>query len=165
MIIFIDNPGLISLIQGYFNKPIMVYNLSSLYSGYIDCTDLLTNIAPINNTAMPLPEFVQSVDFDIQYSAMIMNNQILFVKLMMILSNSYEGAISIVLVQHDFYRDAIMESIIKFIQQRYGYNCWIIEDPDDIYCINEPHYTPMGLLNLDADLQRYDSLFVDQPNE
>ena len=114
---------------------------------------------------MSLPEFVQSVDFDIQYSAMIMNNQILFVKLMMILSNSYEGAISIVLVQHDFYRDAIMESIIKFIQQRYGYNCWVIEDPDDIIYINEPHYTPMGLLNLDADLQRFDSLFVGQQNE
>lgn len=164
MIIFIDNPELIQMIQGYFNKPINIYNLSSLYSGYIDCTDLLTNIATINTT-MPLPDFVQSVDFDIQYAAMVMNNQVLFVKLMMILSNSYEGNISIVLVEHDFYRDAIMESIIKFIQQRYGYNCWVIENPDDIIYIKEPHYTPMGLLNLDSDLQKYDSLFVDQINE
>ena len=41
----------------------------------------------------------------------------------------------VILISHDPYRDAITESIIKLIQIRYGYNCWEIEDADDLSCL------------------------------
>lgn len=159
MIIFTDNPQYVSIIQGRFNRPVVIYNLSSLYSGFIDATDLLTNLSSINYTGMPMPLFVESVEFDIQYMASIMNNPNLFGKLMMILSNSYEGHIVVLLVQRDPYRDSVMESLIKLIQQRYGYNCWIVEDPEDISCIKEDEYNPYGLLTLNEDLRKYDSSY------
>lgn len=158
MIIYIDNPELIQHIQYQFNRPTMVFNLSSLYSGFIDLTDLCTQIAPINNTGMIIPEFVQSINFDIQYASAVINDPNLFCKLLMILSATYEGSIAIVMVQRDPYRDAIMESIIKFTQQRYGIISWIVEDPEDLFCIHETPFTPNGLMTLIEDLKKFDEL-------
>lgn len=158
MIIYIDNPELIQHIQYQFNRPTMVFNLSSLYSGFIDLTDLCTQIAPINNTGMIIPEFVQSIDFDIQYASAVINDPNLFCKLLMILSATYEGSIAIVMVQRDPYRDAIMESIIKFTQQRYGIISWIVEDPEDLFCVHETPFTPNGLMILIEDLKKFDEL-------
>ena len=158
MIIYIDNPELIQHIQYQFNRPTIVFNLSSLYSGFIDLTDLCTQIAPINNTGMIIPEFVQSIDFDIQYASAVINNPNLFCKLLMILSATYEGSIAIVMVQRDPYRDAIMESIIKFTQQRYGIISWIVEDPEDLFCVHETPFTPNGLMILIEDLKKFDEL-------
>ena len=149
MIIYIDSPELIQHI---------VFNLSSLYSGFIDLTDLCTQIAPINNTGMIIPEFVQSINFDIQYASAVINDPNLFCKLLMILSATYEGSIAIVMVQRDPYRDAIMESIIKFTQQRYGIISWIVEDPEDLFCIHETPFTPNGLITLIEDLKKFDEL-------
>lgn len=158
MIIYIDNPELIQHIQYQFNRPTIVFNLSSLYSGFIDLTDLCTQIAPINNTGMIIPEFVQSINFDIQYASAVINDPNLFCKLLMILSATYEGSIAIVMVQRDPYRDAIMESIIKFTQQRYGIISWIVEDPEDLFCIHETPFTPNGLITLIEDLKKFDEL-------
>lgn len=157
MIIFIDNPEVITHIQYQFNRPTVVFNLSSLYSGFIDLTDLCM-VAPINNTNMIMPEFVQSFEFDIQYSSALINNPNLFCKMLMILSATYEGSIAIVLVQRDAYRDAIMESLIKFIQQRYGLISWIVEDLEDILCISETPFTPIGLMTLIKDLEKFDEM-------
>ena len=158
MIIYIDNPELIQHIQYQFNRPTIVFNLSSLYSGFIDLTDLCTQIAPINNTGMIIPEFVQSINFDIQYASAVINDPNLFCKLLMILSATYEGSIAIVMVQRDPYRDAIMESIIKFTQQRYGIISWIVEDPEDLFCVHETPFTPNGLMILIEDLKKFDEL-------
>lgn len=162
MIIFTDNPNYVSMIQSRFNRPVVIFNLSSLYSGFIDATELLTNLSSINYTGLPMPVFVESVEFDMQYMASIMNNPNLFGKLMMILSNSYEGRIVVLLVQRDPYRDSVMESLIKLIQQRYGYNCWIVEDPEDISCIKEDDYNTYGLLTLTEDLKKYDNSYSEE---
>lgn len=108
-----------------------------------------------------MPEFVQTVEFDIQYANALLSNPILFSKLLSIVSASYEGNTVVVLVERDWYRDAVMESLIKFIQQRYGYNCWIVEDLDDIECIKETTYTTPGLLMLHDDLLKYDQSYND----
>ena len=160
MIVFMDNPNMIPYVQSRFpRRNVIVINLSSLYSGYIDATDLITKIAPINNTGLSIPEFVNSVQFDVQYMYSVVNNPSLFYQLIRIVDFSYEGNIVIVLVQRDPYRDAIMESLIKLIQQRYGYNCWVVEDLEDIDCITESTFTPMGLMTLDQDIQAYDSMY------
>lgn len=161
IITFIDNPEFINTISYYYsNREITTLNLSSFYSGYIDITDLITKISPINNTGMQMPEFVNSVQFDIQYASALMNNPDLFTNLLDIMLRAYEGQIICILVQRDPYRDAIMESLIKFIQQRYGYNCWIIEDNEDISCITEGTLTPSGLITLDNDIIKYKSSYT-----
>ena len=157
MIVFMDEPNFIPWLHSQFpNRDVVVFNLSSLYSGYPDVSDLITKIAPINFTGLPMPEFVNSPQFDFQYMNSIINTPNLFSQLMKIVGCTYEGQTVVILVQRDPYRDAVMESIIKIIQQRYGYNCWIVEDVEDIGCLYEPTFTPMGLLTLDHDLKVFD---------
>lgn len=160
MIIFMDNPAYSREVMYKFpGRSPVILNLSSLYSGYIDVTHLITDIAPINNTGLPMPDFVNSFEFDIQYASAILNNPVLFGSLINIMLRAYEGYIVCILVQRDPYRDAVMESLIKLIQQRYCYNCWIIEDPDDIDIISEEAPLANGLITLDNDIKYYNQLY------
>lgn len=159
MIIFMDNPIYASKVMYKFpGRSSVILNLSSLYSGYINITHLITDIAPINNTGLQMPDFVNSFEFDIQYASAILNNPVLFGSLINIMLRAYEGYVVCILVQRDPYRDAVMESLIKLIQQRYSYNCWLIEDPDDIDVITEEMFLPNGLVTLDEDIKCYNQL-------
>ena len=162
MIIFSDNPGFIPIVQSKFNKtPIKVYNLSSLYSGYESITCLMTNMKQL---LMPggitINDYVYTPQFDVAYANLIMSTDIMFEAFMKIMVPVDQGSIVFILVHRDDYRDAVMESIIKFIQERYGYHSWIMEDIDDVECIKEGSFSPYGLINLDEDKRHYDSLFV-----
>ena len=160
MIAFLDNPNYAELLRYKFpGRDPVILNLSSLYSGYINITHLIVKISPINNTDLPMPEFVNSVEFDIQYASAVLNNPELFGSLINIMLRAYEGYLVCILVQRDPYRDAVMESLIKLIQQRYGYNCWIIEDSDDIEIMSEQMLLPNGLLTLDADIKQYNQMY------
>ena len=161
MIVFMDNPSYAGLLRYKFpGRDPVILNLSSLYSGYINVTHLIAKISPINNTGMPMPEFVNSVEFDMQYASAVLNNPELFGSLINIMLRAYEGYLVCILVQRDPYRDAVMESLIKLIQQRYGYNCWIIEDPDDIEIMSEQMLLPNGLLTLDSDIRQYNQMYT-----
>lgn len=161
MIVFMDNPSYSNLLRYKFpGRDPVILNLSSLYSGYINITHLIAKISPINNTGLPMPEFVNSVEFDMQYASAVLNNTELFGSLINIMLRAYEGYLVCVLVQRDPYRDAVMESLIKLIQQRYGYNCWIIEDPDDIEIMSEQMLLPNGLLTLDNDIKQYNQMYT-----
>lgn len=163
MIIFMDNPNMLWEVQQHFpGRNISVFNLSSLYSGYVDLTNLLTQIQPINSTGLPANLFVQSLEFDMQYMAGIFNNPMLFSNFMSFMSQAFEGFIVVLLVQRDEYRDAIMESLIKLIQQRYGYNCWVIENSEDLSYVHEESFTPSGLETIIQDLKVFDNAYNSQ---
>lgn len=160
MIVFMDNPEYSQLLRYKCpGREPVILNLSSLYSGYINITHLITNISPINNTGLPMPEFVNSVEFDIQYASAVLNTPELFGSLINIMLRAYEGYLVCILVQRDPYRDAVMESLIKLIQQRYGYNCWIVEDVDDIEIISEQMLFADGLITLDADIKQFNQMY------
>lgn len=159
MIIFLSDPNLIPYIQSKTMKSLKVFNYTSLYSGYPSLSVLVTNMYQLNNSGMPTNLFVDTVDFDVRYATMILNNDQMYEALITIMMNTYQGIDVILLVQRDPYRDALMESLIKFIQQRYGYNSWIIEDIEDISCIHEPYFSPIGIMALDEDIKRYDQLY------
>ena len=152
MVIFTCNPQLI----WQFSNP-LTYNLSSYYSGFEDITGLITKISIFNNTNIPANEFIYSPQFDNIYAQSILNNDELFADFLKIVLNATNGVV-IILISHDDYRDAITESIIKLIQIRYGYNCWEVDDLDDLSCIKESFFTPQGILTLDQDKLRFDSL-------
>lgn len=154
MVIFTSNINVLK----YIANPV-IYNLSSYYSEFENITGLITKIQIFNNTQMPINEFIYSPQFDSIYANSVMQNNELFIDFIKIIINATEFPV-VVLISHDPYRDAITESIIKLIQIRYGYNCWEVDDIDDLDCVRESSFTPYGLLNLDQDKKRYDELFM-----
>lgn len=156
MIVFIDNINMIN----YINNPV-IFNLSSFYSGYDNITSLMTSVSKTKLSPVNLTEYVETPQFDNAFMSMIFTNTLLFGDFMKIIMNAYEGYNVIILVERDAYRDMIMESLIKIIQLRYGYNCWIVEDFQDLECLSEPSFTPMGIINLDNDKKLLDKLYSD----
>jgi hypothetical protein len=72
----------------------------------------------------------------------------------------YPNGIAIILIEESPFRDAIKESLIKFIQCRYGYPCYSIEDEDDFNyllnnCKNSDFNGIDSVFNLTDDLMRY----------
>lgn len=160
MIVFTDRLDLVQMLSGlYPSKQVVIMNLSSYKSGFFDITPLITNISPINNTQLPAYEFVDSISFDMQYATALNTNFLMYQCMLHIVVNSYEGNLVVVLVYRDPYRDAVMESLIKYIQQKYGHNCWIMETEDDIMCIKEESFTPTGIKYIDDDIIRYNDLY------
>ena len=161
MIVFVDHPQIIPLISDKIGgtQPIQVLNFTSLYSGYPSLSALTTNMYNMNQSGLPSNIYVDTVQFDIQYANAIFRDDKMFEAFMSIMIPVHEGINSILLVHRDTYRDSLMESLIKLIQQRYGYNSWIVEDIDDIDCIHESTFTPYGIMALDADIKRYDELY------
>jgi hypothetical protein len=160
MVVFTDKRELIPIIVDRFkNKELCIMNLSSYYSGYLDVTPLITGISPINNTGMPTNIFVDSVDFDMQYAMALTNNMVMYECMMQIVFRSYEGQLVIILVSRDPYRDAVMESLIKYIQQTYGHNCWIVEDIDDVICLEEQSFGPFGIAYMEDHIRQYNDLY------
>ena len=161
MIIFVDNPQIIPLIVYKIGstQPTQVLNFTSLYSGYPSLAPLTTNMYNMNQSGLPTNIYVDTVEFDMQYANAIFRDDKMFEAFMSIMIPVHEGVNVILLVHRDPYRDSLMESIIKLIQQRYGYNSWIVEDVDDIECLHEPTFTPYGIMALDADIRHYDELY------
>ena len=163
MIIFLDDPRLISIIQDKLGYNIKVFNMSSLYSEITseNIYSLARIIHPLNQANnIPPIIYIDTLEFDINYANEILNNNPkMFEDLMKIMMNSHEGYIVIILVYRDAFRDSIMESLIKLIQQRYGYNSWIVNDIDDIDGITESTYSSIGLITLEEDIKRYRDMY------
>lgn len=153
MIIFTDELKYVSYIRDKLRQNTLIYNLSSAYSCNNNITDFITMASEINHTSLPMYEFINTQVFDIEYAGLILNNPALFSKLVEIMQASFNDICVIILVYRDSYRDSVMESLIKLIQNRYGYKPWIIDDIEDIECIYEQSMTPYGLLTLDADIK------------
>lgn len=160
MIIFTSNINLIGMIE----NPI-VLNLSSYYGGYVDISNLITTIAKIpNNTGMPINEYIYSPTFDINFANMVINDNLLFISFMTIITGCYNGNNVVILVNRDEYRDAVMESLIKLIQIRYGYNCWVIETMEDLETAKESNFSPAGIMSINNDIFRLMQLNVSNLN-
>ena len=128
-----------------------VYNITSLKEGMIR----LPNLIPPNL----IGKFVDK-DFDIAYANYIMSNDIVFKEFFDIIYNLYIGNDVYLVVSKDDWSENLIESIIKLIQQRYGYNAVQINSFDDyIHYINSsyiPDFAPgYGIYNLDIDKDRY----------
>jgi len=124
---------------------LVVYNYSSL----------VEEIPRLN--LMP-PQFTCNTEyeFDMMYANWLLNDQTAFHDLMLIMYAVYEG--------HDVYLCAsnidmvqpLNESFIKFIQQRYGINCYIINTVEDMECVRDfgSGFSIEGIGNFDIDKER-----------
>lgn len=132
----------------------IIYNLASMKEGFIK----LQKLIPPNE----LGRFTDR-DFDIAYANYIMLNDEVFCEFFQIIYNLYIGKdVFIIYTASENWAENIIESLLKLIQQRYGYNAVRIDSDDDyIYACNYCNFKfapGYGLYNLDIDKDRFSAL-------
>lgn len=146
-------------------RQVVKYNLSSYYND----APTLESLIP---TPANIPEDVIRGDrsdpsFDIAYHNYIINNPQAFVEFMSIITPAFMSPETLVhiMIKNSEYRDVITESLVKLIQQRYGYNVCIINEVDDFIYAEESDFSISGLFAYDADLVRWRELVPYQEGE
>ena len=126
-----------------------VYNLASFIEGPIKLRSLI-----------PPEEIGRLVDydFDINYANFIMGNNDAFIELYTLMLQLQLGKDIFILVSDTDWTENLVESLFKFIQQRYGYDGIRINNEEDYNHFKDKVYdfnTGYGLYNLDSDRDRY----------
>lgn len=97
--------------------------------------------------------------FDREFANYIMLNDNIFMQFMCILLSLAFGKDVILLVyKEESTFDPIIEVIVKFIQQRYGYNYIIADDLSYMNQFPQSSFTTEGLVNYQQDFNRYWSI-------
>ena len=127
------------------------FNITSLKEGVVN----LSYLIPPNNLG-----HLDTRDFDIQYANYIMSNDIVFKQFFDIIYCLYLGKDVYLMMDPSDWSENIIESILKLIQQRYGYDATLITCFDDFVfasnTVNIPRFNPyFGIMNLDQDKERY----------
>lgn len=139
-------------IPGYENPGISENMLVFNFSGYdMKCRRL--DVYPPSNM-----NFLDDKEYDINYANYILNNDNIFCNLFDIIYLLYEGVNIYILVTRTPNVDIINESLLKFIQQRYGYNYQLINGKYDINEYDYSNFSLSGLVNFDNDRKRYISI-------
>ena len=128
--------------------------MSSLYAGLPTLFNLVPTFASAADTS--LYEF-DNPNFDIAYHKFILDNDASFNELMsiMIPANLNPDCLVQILIKQCDFRDIVMESLLKLIQQRYGYNCYIVNEVDDFVYTNESDFSIPGLFMFETDRTRW----------
>ena len=136
------------------------YNFTSFKEGGIRLSHLLPNIDQISD----------DFEFDLAYANYLMGDDQVFFEFFQIIHNLYLGKDVFIAVDPDEnWAENVLESLLKFIQERYGYPAVKIESEED-YIFARNNFSSdfnleYGLYNLDVDNQRFsDLLFSDKQN-
>lgn len=140
MLIFADH----NCINKDIIRDSVVFNLSSLFEGFDR-----VNILP------PFKIDRYDRDFDVMYANYILENENVFYEFMKIIMSLYYDLITVILVDKSDIYEPINESLMKFIQQRYGLICNSINYIEDWECIQDSEFSIQGLYNLDLDKERF----------
>lgn len=129
-----------------------IYNITSLKEGFQRLPAL---IPPIDFKLRYIDR-----DFDMAYAQYIMNNDYVFCQFFAIIFDLYLGKdVYLMMDTSEDWSENIVESLLKLIQQRYGYNAYRIDSYDDYqfaYANNISEFDKgYGLMNLDQDKERY----------
>jgi len=114
------------------------------------------------NCLIPPGLISEDKDFDMYYANFIMQNDNAFVELMNVMYNLYEGNLVYILIDYSDYKNLLTESLIKFIQQRYGYNAYIVNTLEDFDHVRASEFSLSGVFNLDLDKKRFADLVFGQ---
>ena len=125
----------------------LIYNFTSMVMGYKNLR-LLPPYTQVDN----------SRDFDIQYAYWIHNDQEMFMEFMEVVMHLYMMNNIFILIDPDDDMLPIVETLLKLIQQKYGYNGYIINVPTDWYDVKESSFTKEGLEEFDRDRLTYITL-------
>lgn len=136
----------------YSTRNMEILNLSGLTEGYQKL-----NLIPQVDSRL---DFMDDNNFDLMYFNYIFSNESMFMELMKIITRLYYGKSVFLLVSRNGWFDKITESLLKVIQQRYGYPSMIVNDPEDMLSEVEENsiddgFSIDGLNCLDQDTIRY----------
>ena len=126
----------------------------------------LDNLAPQYNIVEylnTLPEGDECTrDFDIAYANQLMNNPYSFIDLMQIMSSLQLSDEVFLLSNYSHpYVAQILDSLIKFIQERYSIYPYIINEYEDINDLAISDFQTIdGYKNFNADLDRFNMLYT-----
>ena len=127
-----------------------IFNLSSLREDFIT----LRYLIPPNNIGR-----FTDMEFDIAYMNYILNNDTVFMDFFRIIYELYIGRDVFIVASKEDWSENILESLMKLIQQRYGYNSvGVYNENDYIYAKNygSGNFVPgYGVYNLDQDKERF----------
>lgn len=142
-------------------KGISVIEKLNLTSYYAD----IPYLGNLNPSIEYIPESILNGDcadpnFDIAYHEYIFNNDAAFIQFMSIIVPEYMNPDVLVqiLIERSEYRDVIVESLMKLIQQRYGNNCYLIQTEEDFAYTERQSFSIPGLFTLDKDISRWQML-------
>ena len=131
----------------------VMYNLSSMREGFISLQALI----PPNTIGR-----LTDREFDIAYANYIMSNDTLFCIFFQIIYNLYIGKDVFIIVSTEDWSENLLESLLKLIQQRYGYNAVLINtEADYLYAVTSMNFgcaPGYGIYNLDQDKERFTTL-------
>lgn len=124
-----------------------VFNFTSYIEGY----RRLDLIPP--NSLGASTEF----EFDVLYMQYIMGDDYKFFQMFTIVEMLHSGIDVYIIISDDEWSENLIESFLKLLQQRYGYNAVRVNCFEDIIytveCQLDPSY---GLFNYDQDTERYE---------
>lgn len=144
----------------------MVINFTSLMNDQ-SIPQLISLLPQVKLCNISDPNY--QLDFDINYANYILQNPLAFIEFMAYIIIPWKQGYNVYVMIDKWGNeglDMLNESIIKFIQQRYGF------EPYRVYCIGdtreittEVYYqdhscTMIGLSNLDLDIYRYEELTI-----
>ena len=101
-------------------------------------------------------------EFDILYLDWIFNNDSVFFEFFnKVVYNLYLGFNVYIICERNDLFDPTLESILKIVQQRYGYNGAMINEPEDFDYLNQDEtFSITGLVNLDNDKERFARIYT-----
>ena len=185
MICFTSNPSIFSSIPIYSsissitnNPNCVLFSMApaNTVSGYYDIRKFIitannilqhsgTNIGSGISYIDPMVSNIifETPDFDKDLAGCIDYDVNLWISMMLIMIHAYEGYEVIIEYGTDELSLNVVESLIKIIQEKYQYNCVIINDIDDLYGYKESSFGPIGLMKLDEERKKFQELFITNP--
>lgn len=137
----------------HLNPDTKIFNLNSPLEGYEQL-----KLVPYYQISFDTND---ERSFDINYANYVLSNPSTFNELMKVMMILYEGLDVYILIYRDGdYFEMLAESLLKLIQQRYGYNYHMLGIPEDLEHAlscdpNDDYFTTYGLFNLDNDKELY----------
>lgn len=113
-----------------------------------------TGLLPVN---IPVNQYTDQ-EFDNAYASYLMNNDNVFIRFFNLIIELHMGNNIFLISNNTTAYINLPESLMKFIQQRYGFNGCVCEEPEDIFYAKESSFTIEGLFNFDSDRARYLSI-------
>lgn len=140
----------LSRVYDALDKQLVVFNLNA----NVQCYYKLNLMPPIgiNPTSM---------EFDAQYVNLLLSDPNYFMQFMYIMTKLKEGYDVVLLIYNeDTVFNAITETLVKFIQQRYGYNYQFLNNENDLNPWDTSSFTTPGIIQFDQDYKRYEDYLI-----
>lgn len=152
MIIFTPHPYEVVSTLSLSTNNIKLYNLTGYFENIYTLNNLMPSLSNIGFDNM------ESYDYSTIYANYVMSNIDSFGELMLIMNPVFnDGSIVVIAINNtDEYRAMMNENLSNLIERRYGYPCFYVDDPSDLFYIDQSRctFSSSGIMNLDNDIHR-----------